>query len=101
MSNKDMEKLQTLMARRTEKMRKILDDDDLGNISRTAELLDETMALGDDLMVLLTDMHERRVRDIDRDYDRLDDYEDRGRGGRGSDWRGRRNDGRDGRRGGR
>lgn len=92
MSNKDMEKLQTLMARRTEKMRKILDDDDLGNISRTAALLDETMELGDDLMLLIADMHERRVRDIDRDYDRYDDDYDRGRGGRNSDWRGRRDD---------
>lgn len=108
MSSKELDKLQNLMVRRTESMRKILDDEELGPMARTSGLHGESIQLAEDLLVLLTDMHERRLDDMERDYDDIDPRgrDNRGRGSRGDSrdsrsghargWNDRRDEGRRG-----
>lgn len=105
MSSKELDKLQNLMVRRTESMRKILDDEELGPMARTSGLHGEAVQLAEDLLVLLTDMHERRLDDMERDYDDIDPRGRDSRGGRNSrdsrsgharGWNDRRDEGRRG-----
>ena len=84
MSSKELDKLQNLMVRRTESMRKILDDEELGPMARTSSLHGEAVQLAEDLLVLIIDMHGRRLDDMERDYDDIDPRGRDSRGGRNS-----------------
>lgn len=98
---KDMEKLQSIVARHANKMKDVIEDQDAGELGRATRVLCHGNDLVDELMMLVNDMIEKRLDEQDRDRDRYENdrhYDSRDR--RDDRYRGRdgRNDrGRDGR----
>ncbi len=96
MASTEDEKLRAAIARRTNAIKDILEDPDIGSLSRSFQVLDIVNELGEDIMMLARDIMDSRLESMDRDYGRYEDrrrgddrYESRGRGRDGRDDRGR------------
>lgn len=83
MASNDIEKLRNLLARRANKFKEIIDNEDLGDLTCVARVLEVSNELNDELMLLLSDMMDKRRLEQERERDRFEDdigYRDRSRG---------------------
>lgn len=82
MASNDIEKLRNLLARRANKFKEIIDNEDLGDLTCVTRVLEVSNELNDELMLLLSDMMDKRRLEQERERDRFEDdigYREQGR----------------------
>ena len=83
MASTDIEKLRNLLTRNTNRIKKTIEDEDLGDLTCVTRVLEISNKLNDELMLLLGDMMDKRRLEQDRQRDRFEDdigYRERSRG---------------------
>ncbi len=81
----DMDKLQSIVARHATKMKDTIEDQDSGELGRATRVLGFGNDLVDELMMLVSDMIDKRIDEQERERDRYEDdyrYNDRRRDSR-------------------